>query len=189
VLRGFSQGFTLRDNEGKLLGTLDERQAYWEAHPGAVYLHMGESYLVRNLDVERREIVLLPGLEDYYTQSRAETEIDVLGGEEIVKGVWVGPVTMRERVTGYVKKRFFSETVLEEVQLSMPELTFQTEAVWFHPTEGMEVIPTLETGFETFPDTLPPRPPTPASMRVGPTKPRSSPRRWSRARFTPSSTP
>jgi len=158
VLRGFSQGFTLRDNEGKLLGTLDERQAYWEAHPGAVYLHMGESYLVRNLDVERREIVLLPGLEDYYTQSRAETEIDVLGGEEIVKGVWVGPVTMRERVTGYVKKRFFSETVLEEVQLSMPELTFQTEAVWFHPTEGMEVIPTLETGFETFPDTLRPTP-------------------------------
>ena len=144
VLRGFSQGFTLRDNEGKLLGTLDERQAYWEAHPGAVYLHMGESYLVRNLDVEKREIVLLPGLEDYYTQSRAETEIDVLGGEEIARGVWVGPVTMRERVTGYVKKRFFSETVLEEVQLSMPELTFQTEAVWFHPTEGMEVLPTLE---------------------------------------------
>ncbi|MCS7067731.1 MAG: DEAD/DEAH box helicase [Meiothermus sp.] len=146
VLRGLGQGFSLRDNTGQLLGTLDERQAYWEAHPGAVYLHQGESYLVRNLDPEKREIVLLPGLEDYYTQPRAETEIEVLQGEEILSGIWVGPVLLRERVTGYVKKRFVSETVLEEVALLMPELTFQTEAIWFHPCEGLAVLPTLETG-------------------------------------------
>lgn len=133
ILRGLGTTFTLKDNQGHTLGTLDERQAYWEAHPGAVYLHQGESYLVRNLDVEKREIVLLPGLEDYYTQPRAETDIEVLGGEELLPGVWVGPVILRERVTGYVKKRFVSETVLEEVMLTMPELSFQTEAVWFHP--------------------------------------------------------
>ena len=144
VLRGFGSSFSLRDSSGELLGTLDERQAYWEAHPGAVYLHQGETYLVRNLDLERREIVLLPGLEDYYTQPRAETEIEVLQGEEILEGVWVGPVVLRERVTGYVKKRFITETVLEEVALLMPELTFQTEAVWFHPCEGLAVLPTLE---------------------------------------------
>ncbi|GIW24015.1 DEAD/DEAH box helicase [Meiothermus sp.] len=146
ILRGLGQGFSLRDNTGQLLGTLDERQAYWEAHPGAVYLHQGESYLVRNLDPEKREIVLLPGLEDYYTQPRAQTEIEVLQGEEILEGIWVGPVLLRERVTGYVKKRFMSETVLEEVLLVMPELTFQTEAMWFHPCEGLTVLPTLETG-------------------------------------------
>jgi len=144
VLRGFGSSFSLRDSDGKLLGSLDERQAYWEAHPGAVYLHQGESYLVRNLDLERREIVLLPGLEDYYTQPRAETEIEALQGEEVLEGVWVGPVVLRERVTGYVKKRFITETVLEEVALLMPELTFQTEAVWFHPCEGLAVLPTLE---------------------------------------------
>jgi DEAD/DEAH box helicase domain-containing protein len=146
VLRGLGHSFSLRDNTGKLLGTLDERQAYWEAHPGAVYLHQGESYLVRNLDPEQREIVLLPGLEDYYTQPRAETHIEVLQGEEILDGIWVGPVVLRERVTGYVKKRFVSETMLEEVALTMPELTFQTEAVWFHPCEGLEILPTLEAG-------------------------------------------
>lgn len=146
ILRGLGHSFSLRDNTGKLLGTLDERQAYWEAHPGAVYLHQGESYLVRNLDLEKREIVLLPGLEDYYTQPRAETEIEVLQAEEILSGIWVGPVMLRERVTGYVKKRFVSEAVLEEVVLLMPELSFQTEAVWFHPCEGLAVLPTLETG-------------------------------------------
>lgn len=146
VLRGFGKTFSLRDNSGKLLGTLDERQAYWEAHPGAVYLHQGESYLVRNLDPERREIVLLPGLEDYYTQPRAQTEIEVLQGEEVLEGIWVGSVLLREQVTGYVKKRFVSEVVLEEVPLLMPKLTFQTEAVWFHPCLGLAVLPTAETG-------------------------------------------
>ncbi|PZA08371.1 MULTISPECIES: DEAD/DEAH box helicase [unclassified Meiothermus] len=133
TLRGMGYTFTLKDAQGRVLGTLDERQAYWEAHPGAVYLHAGESYLVRNLDLERREIVLLPGLEEYYTQPRAETNLDALEGYEVLPGVWVGKVNLRERVTGYVKKRFVSETVLEEVALVMPELSFQTEAVWFHP--------------------------------------------------------
>lgn len=133
TLRGMGNTFTLKDAQGRVLGTLDERQAYWEAHPGAVYLHMGENYLVRNLDPAQREIVLLPGLEDYYTQPRAETNLDVLEGYEVLPGVWVGKVNLRERVTGYVKKRFVSETVLEEVALVMPELSFQTEAVWFHP--------------------------------------------------------
>ena len=151
VLRGFGKSFSLRDSTGKLLGTLDERQAYWEAHPGAVYLHQGESYLVRNLDLLQQEIVLLPSLEDYYTQPRAQTEIEVLQGEEILSGVWVGTVILRERVTGYVKKRFVSEAVLEEVALLMPELTFQTEAVWFHPCEGLTVAPTIDAGNPTEP--------------------------------------
>ncbi len=127
--------FTLRDAAGNAMGQLDERQAYWEAHPGAIYLHQGESYLVRNLDPKKREIVLLPSLEDYYTQPRASTEILVYpeSAEEITSGVWVGRVRMREQVTGYVKKRYVTEAVLEEVELEMPEVAFDTEAVWFHP--------------------------------------------------------
>ena len=135
TLRGSGVTFTLRDAEGRALGQLDERQAYWEAHPGAVYLHQGESYLVRNLDPRKREIVLLPGLEDYYTQPRALTEIEVYPehAREVRPGVWVGRVRMQEQVTGYVKKRYVTEAVLEEVEQPMPEVAFDTEAVWFHP--------------------------------------------------------
>ncbi|WP_293170156.1 DEAD/DEAH box helicase, partial [Oceanithermus sp.] len=117
-LRGGGVTFTLRDASGKALGQLDERQAYWEAHPGAVYLHQGESYLVRNLDPKKREVVLLPSLEDHYTQPRATTEIEVYPEHavEVQPGVWVGRVRMREQVTGYVKKRYVTEAVLEEVE-------------------------------------------------------------------------
>jgi DEAD/DEAH box helicase domain-containing protein len=133
ALRGLGAAFTLRGPEGEVLGYLDERQAYWEAHPGAVYLHQGESYLVRNIDLERREIWLLPALEDYYTEPRAETDLEVLSGESVGHGVFVGRVVLRERVVGYVKKRFFTGSVLEEVPLLMPEISFPTEALWFHP--------------------------------------------------------
>nr|WP_277621152.1 DEAD/DEAH box helicase [Thermus arciformis] len=136
-LRGLGATFTLRGPEGEVLGHLDERQAYWEAHPGAVYLHGGESYLVRNHDPERREIWLLPALEDYYTEPRAETHLEVLEGEPVGHGVWVGRVVLRERVVGYVKKRFFTGSVLEEVPLDLPEIAFPTEALWFHPKEAV----------------------------------------------------
>jgi len=145
-LRGSGATFTLRDAAGNVMGHLDERQAYWEAHPGAIYLHQGESYLVRNLDRKKREIVLLPALEDYYTQPRAQTDVLVYPEEarEVKPGIWVGRVRMREQVVGYVKKRFVTEAVLEEVDLDMPEVAFDTEAVWFHPPTGIlapELVP------------------------------------------------
>ncbi|GAB5602006.1 DUF1998 domain-containing protein [Thermus sp. FJN-A] len=135
TLRGLGATFTLRGPEGEVLGHLDERQAYWEAHPGAVYLHGGESYLVRNIDPRKREVWLLPALEDYYTEPRAETHLEVVEGEPVGHGVWVGRVVLRERVVAYVKKRFFTGSVLEEAPLELPEISFPTEALWFHPPE------------------------------------------------------
>ncbi len=133
VLRGFGGHFTLRGPKGEVLGQLDERQAYWEAYPGAVYLHGGEAYLVAHLNPLRREIHLLPSLEDYYTEPRSETDLEVLSGEEVLEGVYVGRVYLRERVVGYVKKRYYTGSILEEVPLDLPEVHFPTEALWFHP--------------------------------------------------------
>ena len=92
---------------------------------------------MRNVDLARREVWLLPALEDYYTEPRAETDLEVLSGEEVGPGVWVGRVVLRERVVGYVKKRFYTGSVLEEVPLEMPEVSFPTEALWFHPPEAV----------------------------------------------------
>ncbi len=36
-------------------------------HPGAIYLHEGESYRVESLDFERKLAVLHPADVDYYT--------------------------------------------------------------------------------------------------------------------------
>lgn len=136
----------LKDGMGRSLGSTDFATALRELHPGAVYLHKGEQYLVADLDLERGLARLLPHIEDYYTQVRSETEIDVLGPlptrpaslEQVVQppaGVELLRVVVKHHVTGYVRKRFFSEAVLEERLLDLPEVSYATQALRFTVTE------------------------------------------------------
>jgi len=47
-------------------------------HEGAVYLHMGESYVVRELDQVSRAAVVTPFRGDYYTQAKKETRTEIM---------------------------------------------------------------------------------------------------------------
>ncbi len=136
----------LKDGAGKTLGVSDLGAALRDLHPGAVHLHQGETYLVASLDLERGVARLLPHIEDYYTQPRSETDIEVLrvvargrgalpaAGAEVdwlPAGVALGDVRVTHTVTSYVRKRYFSEAVLEERPLDLPETSYATQAVWF----------------------------------------------------------
>lgn len=140
----------LKDGLGKTIGTSDLAAALRDLHPGAVYLHQGETHLVADLDLEKGVARLLPHIEDYYTQPRSETDIEIIGGvgstshdleggagalEAPPAGVSVGSVLVRHVVTSYVRKRYFSEAVLEERLLDLPEVTYQTQALWFEAHE------------------------------------------------------
>lgn len=139
---GHGRRIRLKDGLGRSLGATDLGTALRELHPGAVYLHRGEQYLVASLDLTAGLARLLPHIEDYYTQPRSETDIEVLGplpprageaGELRAPpaGVTVGRVRVTHRVTGYVMKRYFSEVVLEERALDLPEVAYDTQALWF----------------------------------------------------------
>ena len=53
--------FTVVDVEsGSLLGLVERERAYSTVHDGAVYLHLGEQYLVQELDLESRQHVVQP---------------------------------------------------------------------------------------------------------------------------------
>ncbi len=127
----------LKDGNGKTIGVTDRGSALRDLHPGAVYLHQGDTHLVARLDLERGVAHLLPHIEDYYTQPRSQTEIEIIAQTPAVlpRGVHVGEVLVRHDVTSYVRKRYFSEAVLEERPLDLPEITYTTQAVWFCPQE------------------------------------------------------
>ncbi len=138
----------LRDADGRTLGMVDGAEALRELHPGAVYLHQGDAYVSARLDLERGEAVLLPHIEDYYTQARSETDVEVLEawpagqrpGERASAdapllaapaGVQVGRVRVRTVVTGYVRRRFRQRGVLDERPLDLPAISYDTQALWF----------------------------------------------------------
>src|SRR5690606_40438905 len=76
---------------GRLLGSAGVGQAPASVHPGAVYLHQGESYMVDSLNFE--EGVAFVHAEDpgYTTSAREITDISVTGAGERKT---FGPVTI-----------------------------------------------------------------------------------------------
>ena len=130
----------MKDALGKSFGVSDYEAALRELHPGAVYLHQGENYLVRNLDLEKGVAVLLPHLEDYYTQTRSLTEIEILEREATFYGVHTGRVRVTTQMTSYVRKRFYSEAALDERLLNLPEVSYPTQALWFSVGEVTKAL-------------------------------------------------
>lgn len=124
----------VESDTGRLLGNTGVGQAPASIHPGAVYLHQGESYVVDSLDLE--EGIAFVHAEDpgYATFAREVTDIAVTGqGERSVFGpVTLGlvPVTVTHQVVGYLRRRGNGE-VIDFVELSMPQHSLPTMAVMY----------------------------------------------------------
>jgi DEAD/DEAH box helicase domain-containing protein len=136
---------------GTILGIVERERAYTTVHEGAIYLHLGESYRVLELDLEGRAAFVETFRSDYYTQPKKETTTAVEQAEltETRLGMEVsfGRVSVTEQVVAYQKKGIRDQATLELVALELPETSFETEAVWYLPEpwmlEGLEAIERL----------------------------------------------
>jgi DEAD/DEAH box helicase domain-containing protein len=128
--------FAIVDAEtGGLLGTVDEARAFWHVHPGAVYLHQGEQYEVRELDLQGRVALVGKSDADYYTQTRDVTDVEVLrvidqGAIGEVPALF-GEVTVTRQVVGFQRKLSSTQEVIDEVMLDLPPQTLTTKAMWW----------------------------------------------------------
>jgi DEAD/DEAH box helicase domain-containing protein len=117
---------------GRMLGSTGAGQAPSSVHPGAVYLHQGESYVVDSLDFEDGIAFVRADDPGYSTSARELTDIAVTGrGERRTLGeVTVGlvPVSVSHTVIGYLRRRLNGE-VIDFVDLDMPTNTLDTMAV------------------------------------------------------------
>ena len=122
---------------GRLLGTAGAGQAAASVHPGAVYLHQGESYVVDSLDFDEGLAFVHSEDPGYATFARELTDIAVTGaGERRVFGpVTLGlvPVSVTNRIVGYLRRRLTGE-VIDFVDLDMPPHTLDTTAVMYTVT-------------------------------------------------------
>ncbi|MGA7469002.1 DEAD/DEAH box helicase [Mycobacterium sp.] len=119
---------------GRLLGTAGAGQAAASVHPGAVYLHQGESYVVDALDFDEGMAFVHAEDPGYATFARELTDIAVTGmGERRVFGpVTLGlvPVSVTNRIVGYLRRRLTGE-VIDFIELDMPPHTLATTAVMY----------------------------------------------------------
>ena len=134
----------LKDGFDTTVGVSDFETALRELHAGAVYLHQGETYLVADLDLQAGVATLLPHIENYYTQTRSVTDIEVTATEFEVYGVGVGRVRVSTDYTSFVKKRYYSEAILDERTLDLPQVAYATQALWFEVGHVAGAVPKLE---------------------------------------------
>ena len=145
------EAFTVVDaSTGQVLGLVEKERAASTIHEGAVYLHLGESWLVRGLDLVARAALVEPFRGDWYTQTKKETTTAI---EEALRSerrlgleLAFGRVSVTEQVVAYQRKARGGETI-ETVPLDLPPTTFDTEAIWYLPEpeqlEGLERMPRL----------------------------------------------
>ena len=142
------EAFTIVDaSSGTMLGVVEQERAYSTVHEGAIYLHLGESYRVRELDFTTRTAVVEPFRGDYYTQAKKETSTAIVEATRSERRLGVdlsfGRVVVTEQVVGYQKRSIQTQESIELVPLVLPQTEFETEAVWFLPEPWMLAM-TLE---------------------------------------------
>ncbi len=138
-------------SNGDVLGLAERERAYSTVHEGAVYLHLGRQYLVRELDLQARRALVEPFDGDWYTQAKKETQTSIEEPLRVERRLGLelsfGRVSVTEQVVAYQKKSAADGSTLDTVPLELPPTTFDTEAVWFvprpHQLEGLEAMPLL----------------------------------------------
>jgi DEAD/DEAH box helicase domain-containing protein len=123
-----------RDNY-RLLEEIAGTTALYRAHPGAIYLHQGEPFLVRELDLQAGHAIVEPVQVNYYTQPREVNELRVVRAvthqQYGTATATLGEVRVTEQVIGYRRIQQFREEILSVEDLDLPAQTFDTVAVWW----------------------------------------------------------
>jgi len=124
---------------GEVLGSVEAARAFATVHEGAVYLHMGRSYLVAALDLAGRRALLEPFSGEYFTQAKRESmtliERPLERREALGVTLWFGEVVYSETVVGYQRKGLQDHQVIDFQTLDLPTTEFPTRALWFELEE------------------------------------------------------
>ena len=131
---GLGQIALVESGTGRMLGTVDAGSAPATAHPGAVYLHRGESYVVESLDLDAGLALVHAETPDWRTDARSTADVEIVGelcrAEHGPVTVSFGETRVTTQVVGY-QRRAPDGRILETVPLDMPEQTLETRAVWY----------------------------------------------------------
>jgi DEAD/DEAH box helicase domain-containing protein len=121
-------------DEWTTIGQVDLASAHWMVHPGAVYLHEGQVYLVEELDLAQHIAKLRPAEVDYYTQPRLETTVQLLDKFDEVEVCGAtkahGEIAVTTQVTGFRKVKWFTQEQLGLGEVSLPPTELVTTGYW-----------------------------------------------------------
>ncbi len=139
----YTSGASRRDAPNhEVIANVDSISAPELVYPEAVYLHAGETFLVRELDlagkvayVERRET-------DYYTQAVLESNVLITGPRAEGRGathaqLGYGDVDVSWQTVAFKKIKFGTKENIGLGPVDIPAQNLATTAVWLAPDDGV----------------------------------------------------
>ena len=146
------EGATGRGGEGatgdgvRVIGEVDQASAQMLVHDGAIYLHEGQSYLVRRLDLATLRADVTPVDVDYYTEAISDVAVEPLtchatrsaGGSIAAHGA----VAVHAQVVGYRRIKRVTHETLGVHPLEYDRRTLETNAYW------CEISPAVQQALE-----------------------------------------
>jgi len=142
-LRGIGNRYIIySSHDKKSRGEIDGFRALKETHPGAIYLHSGQTYRVDHLDIASQSVYVSPVRAGYYTRYRGTKTTDIIrvDGMTTVWGaiVSLGRLKVTDQVTGYERWDIHTRRMLHMLPLDLPPYIFETEGIWIQIPKSVQ---------------------------------------------------
>ncbi|KAJ6883149.1 hypothetical protein NC651_029424 [Populus alba x Populus x berolinensis] len=151
----------------EVLEEIEESKAFFQIYEGAVYMHQGKTYMVKELDISEKIALCYEANLHYYTKTRDYTDIDVLGGDILITDIAIvgnakrgnmpihqGPsrTSLQEqqlkhflvKVTttwfGFYCIQRGSNKVLDTFDLLLPKYSYESQAVWIPVPQSIKKL-------------------------------------------------
>lgn len=120
-----------------VIGTVDAISAPELVYPEAIYLHEGETFFTKKLDMEQKVAYVERAEVDYYTQPVLDTSLRVLrqrkekklAGQRVV----LGDADVTWATIAFKKIKFYSLDSIGYKTLDLPAQHLETASMWFVP--------------------------------------------------------
>ena len=128
--------------EARIIGEVDYSSAFSTLHEKAIYLHQGQQYYVRQLDIPERRAYVKRVDSEYFTDAITYTNVRVLDTAERETIHQHGEVHVAHQVVGFKKLKFTTMENVGSGELHMPTQEMHTTAYWLQiPRRVFDALP------------------------------------------------
>ena len=137
---------------GNTLGEINRYDSQPILHPGAIYMHQGDTYVVKELDLDRNIARVQKVEVGYYTQPLGGTDIHHIDHQlrekefGTGKAYW-GEVTAYFNTFAYERIHFYELDAISVHGVDLPQMVLETMAFWIVPPEDL-LVQVRESGLD-----------------------------------------
>ncbi|KAL2267489.1 hypothetical protein VTJ83DRAFT_4766 [Remersonia thermophila] len=135
------------NNRNVVLEELEASRAIFTLYDGAIFLHQGATYLVRDFDPDRKLARVERVRVDWITQQRDYTDVDPIETEAVkrIRGspccAYYGSIRIKQVVFGYFKVDARRGRVLDAVQVDNPPVIRHSKGMWLDvPQPALDML-------------------------------------------------